>query len=211
VAVANGTISANMVAVMAASSSQTGCSCAAADNAGAVVVGCVVEVTVLVVLGADMTMLAIANMTETSSSASANVLGHTLELIVALFTTAENTSLGLELIHGHGGQSSCSVVGSSIVVDLMNGDSGVNNIGLDNLLLHDWLNGLVNVVVHVFTSDGWRDTLALGSSFYNTLILELSLLLNKVPLGRVVIAVVKLAVLYGTELSRCVSGRTSRS
>jgi len=201
VAVANGTISANMVAVMAASSSQTGCSCAAADNAGAVVVGCVVEVTVLVVLGADMTMLAIANVTETSSSASANVLGHTLELIVALFTTAENTSLGLELIHGHGGQSSCSVVGSSIVVDLMNGDSGVNNIGLDNLLLHDWLNGLVNVVVHVFTSDGWRDTLALGSSFYNTLILELSLLLNKVPLGRVVIAVVKLAVLYGTKLS----------
>jgi len=201
VAVANGTISANMIAVVAASSSQTGRSCVASDNAGAVVVGRVVEVTVLVVLGADMTALAIADVTKTSSSTSANVLGHTLELIVALFTAAEDTTLGLELIHSHGGQSSCSVVGRSVVVDLMNGDSSVNNIGLDNLLLYDWLDGLVDVVVHMFTSDGWCDALALGGSLYNALILELSLLLDKVPLGRVVIAVVKLAVLYGTKLS----------
>lgn len=197
VAVTDSTISANM----AAGSSKTGRSCAASNNARAVVGGGVVEITVLVVLRANMTALAVANVTETSSSASANVLGHTLKLIVALFTTAKNTALVLELVHGHGRQSSCSVVGSSVVVDLMNGDSSVNNIGLDNLLLYDWLDGLMDVVVHMFTSDGWCDALALRGSLYNALILELSLLLNKVPLGGFVVAVVKLAVLYSTELS----------
>jgi hypothetical protein len=37
-------------------------------------------------------------------------------------------------------------VGSSIVVDFVNGDGGVHNIGLNDLLLNNGLNGLVDVL-----------------------------------------------------------------
>jgi len=193
--------------LVAASSGQARCSCAASGKATAVVVGGVVEVTVLVVFRASVTVLAIADVTEATSGATANVLGDTLELVVALLATAQDSTLGLELVHGHGGQSSSLVVGCSVVVDLMNGNSSVDNVGLDDLLVDNRLNSLVNVVVDVLSANGRCYTLALGGTFYTALIPELSLLLNKVPLGRVVVTVVKLAVLYATKLGSMCLGK----
>jgi hypothetical protein len=88
----------------------------------------------------------VTDVAEATSCATSNVLGNTLKLIVALLTAAENTALRLELVHGHGGQSSGLVVGGSVVVDLVNGDSGVYNIRLDNLLLDYGLDSLVDVL-----------------------------------------------------------------
>jgi hypothetical protein len=88
----------------------------------------------------------ITDVAEATSCATSDVLGNTLKLVVALLAAAKDTTLGLELVHGHGGQSSGSVVGSSIVVDLVNRNSGVYNIGLNNLLLNHGLDGLVDVL-----------------------------------------------------------------
>jgi hypothetical protein len=56
-------------------------------------------------------------------------------------------------------------------------------------------------VVDVLASDSGCNALALRGSLYAPLILELGLLLYKVPLRGIVITVIKLAVLNGTELS----------
>jgi hypothetical protein len=88
----------------------------------------------------------VADVAETASSAAPDVLGHTLKLVVALLTTAENTSLGLELVHGHGGKGSGLMVSSGVVVNLVDRNSGVDNIGLDNLPVHNRLDSLVDVL-----------------------------------------------------------------
>lgn len=62
-----------------------------------------------------------------------------LEGIGALFTTGERTALALELGHAHGWESSGGVVLGSVVVDLVNGDSGVHDVWLDGLLVDDRL------------------------------------------------------------------------
>jgi hypothetical protein len=81
-----------------------------------------------------------------ANGTSTNVLGHALELVVAFLATAENTSLGLELIHSHHWQSSGVMVSGLVVVNLVNGDSGVDNVGLNNLAVDYGLDGLVNVL-----------------------------------------------------------------
>jgi hypothetical protein len=106
----------------------------------------------------------------------------------------------LELIHGHSGESCGAVVGSLVVVNLVNGNSGVNNVGLDGLLLDYGLDSLVDVVVNVLTANGSSSALAMSGSINAALILEAGLLLNEVPLCVVMITVVKLAVLNSTEL-----------
>jgi len=145
--------------------------------------------------------LSVANDTKPSSGAGTDVLWDTLEGIVALLTASKGSALGLELVHGHGRQSSCAVMGSFVVVNLVNRNSGVNNIGLNGLLLNDRLDGLMDVVVHMLTANGSSRALTMSSVVYTALVLEVSLLIDKVPLSRVVVAVVKLAVLNGAELS----------
>jgi len=172
----------------------------ATSTSQAAVVGGVVKITVLVVRGTGGRVIGVADVSETTSGAASDILRNTLKLVETLLTTAEHTSLGLELVHGHGRQSSGLVVGGCVVVNLVDGDSGVDNIWLDNLLVDDGLNSLVDVVVNMLSTDGGCYTLALGGTLNATLVPELRLLLNKVPLGRVVVAVVKLAVLYGTKL-----------
>jgi len=49
------------------------------------------------------------------------------EAVVALLATSENTALLLEVAHGNGRQSGCGVVLGSVVVNLVDGDSGVND------------------------------------------------------------------------------------
>jgi hypothetical protein len=131
--------------VTTSATSQSRGGCARASKARAVVVGCVVEIAVLVVLGTSV-VATLTDVTETTSCAASDVLGYTRKLVVTLFAAAENTTLCLELVHGHGGQSSGLVVGSSIVVDLVDGDGGVDNIGLDNLPVDYGLDSLVDVL-----------------------------------------------------------------
>ena len=83
----------------------------------------------------------------TSESADAtNVLGDTLKLVIALLTTSQGSTFGLELLHGHGGQSGSLMVSGLVVVYLVNRNSGVNNAGLDGLLLDYGLDSLVDVL-----------------------------------------------------------------
>jgi hypothetical protein len=93
------------------------------------------------------------------------------------------------------------MVGGLVVVDLMNGDCGVDDVGLDGLLLDDGLDGLVDVVVDVLAANRGSDILARCGSLNAPLVLELGLLLHKAPLDGVVVAVVELAMLDSTELS----------
>jgi hypothetical protein len=144
--------------------------------------------------------------TEATSCASTDVLGDTLEGIVALLPTSESSTLSLEFLHGHGRKSRGAVVGGLVVVDFVNRNGGVYNVGLDSLLLNDRLDGLVNVVVDVLAADGSSGALAVRCSIYAALILETSLLVDEVPLGGVVVTVVKLAVLNSTELSSVLLG-----
>lgn len=131
---------------------------------------------------------------------AANVLGLALEAVVALATSAENTTLLLELGHGHGRKLRGLVVSGSVVVDLVDGDGGVDHVGLDGLLVDDGLDGLVDVVVDVLAADGSVGTLAVGSSLDYALVLEGGLLGSKIPLGGIGVPVVELAVLDGAKL-----------
>jgi hypothetical protein len=62
-------------------------------------------------------------------------------------------------------------------------------------------------VVDMLAPDGRRYTLAVGGALNSALVLKLSLLLNKIPLGRVVVTVVELAMLYGTKLGLVLLGK----
>jgi hypothetical protein len=68
----------------------------------------------------------------------------------------------------------------------------------NDMVVVDWKQPYV---VNMFTSNGGCDALALCGSLYPPLVLELGLLLDKIPLGRVMVAVIKLTVLDGTKLS----------
>ena len=144
--------------------------------------------------------LTLANGAKATSCSSANVLGHALEGIVALLAACKGPALVLELIHGHSRQSSGAVVGGLVVVNLVDRHGSVDDIRLDSLLLDNGLDGLMDVVVDVLTTNGGSLALAVGVCIHNALVLELGLLLNKVALSSVVIAVVKLAVLDSAEL-----------
>jgi hypothetical protein len=145
-------------------------------------------------------------------------LGDALKLVITLLATGQRTALGLKLVHSHGGQSSSAMVGSFVVVNLVDWNGGVHNVRLDSLLLDYRLDSLVDVltnvkkmrlsrleqqdtyVVDVLASNSGCDALACCGSLYAPFILKLSLFLNKIPLGGIVITVIELAVLNGTEL-----------
>jgi hypothetical protein len=101
---------------------------------------------VLVSLRSGVAGSAVAEVAEARSSATADVLGDALELVITLLAAAEDTTLGLELVHGHGWQSGALVVCSSVVVNLVDGDGGVDDVGLDDLLVDNGLDGLVDVL-----------------------------------------------------------------
>jgi hypothetical protein len=84
-----------------------------------------------------------------TSESSTNSLWLAAESIRALLAAGEGTSLALELIHGDGRESGSSVVLSLVLVNLMDWDGGVDDRWLDSLLLDDWLDRLVDVVVDV--------------------------------------------------------------
>jgi len=141
------------------------------------------------------------NKTSSDASSATNVLGDTFELIVALLTSSKSSTLGLELLHGHGRQSSGVMVGRLVMMNLMDGDGGVDYVGLDGLLLDYGLDGLVDVVVDVLSANSGGNTLAVGGVIDAPLVSKASLVVDKSPLGSVCITVVELAVLNSTKLS----------
>lgn len=89
-----------------------------------------------------------------------------------------------------------------IVVDFMDWDGGVDDGRLDGLLLDDWLDGLVDVVVNVLARQGWcsgRSVLSLSDLFGA---LELSSLSLESLSHVLIVAVVDLAVLSANQVVR---------
>lgn len=82
-----------------------------------------------------------------------------------------------------------------VVVDLMDWNGGVYDGWLDSLLLDNWLNVLVNMVVDVLTGDGWSSRCSVLRLANLAGVSELSLLSLKTLSYVVVIAVLDLTVL----------------
>ncbi len=57
----------------------------------------------------------------------------TLEAVITLLTTGQNTTLLLEVCHADGRQSRGAVVLGRVVVDFVDGHGGVDDGGLDDL------------------------------------------------------------------------------
>lgn len=66
-------------------------------------------------------------------SAVGGGLGLANEAVLTLLTAGEGTALLPELGHGDGGECGGSVVLSSVVVDLVDGNGGVGDVRLDGL------------------------------------------------------------------------------
>lgn len=73
-----------------------------------------------------------ANLSASSTESTTNRAGLTLEAIEALLTTSEDTTLLLEVGHADDGKGRGGVDLGSVVVDLVDGNSGVDD---------SWLNG----------------------------------------------------------------------
>lgn len=138
---------------------------------------------------------------------AANIRGLALETIVAFFTAAENTTLALELVKVDGGEYGGLVELGGIVVSLMDGHGGVDNCGLNRLLLDYRLDGLMDVMVHVFTSNSRGCAFAMSSALDNPLVLELLLLGRQRRLQALVIAVVKLPMLSSGNVGLMLLGK----
>jgi hypothetical protein len=89
-----------------------------------------------------------------SSDCTTNRLWLAGKSITALLTATELSPLALELVQSDGWELSSSVVLSFILVNLVDGDGGVDDGWLDSLPLDDWLDVLVYVMVDVLTGNG---------------------------------------------------------
>jgi len=84
-----------------------------------------------------------------------NVLRLTFELVNVLVTTAQDTTTLLELTNVDWWEGRGCVVLSSLVVCLMNRDCGMCDVWFDCLLVDDWLNLFMNMVMGMFTDNIW--------------------------------------------------------
>lgn len=89
--------------------------------------------TVVVVSGAGASDAGSAGKTLTSAESATNRAGLTLEAVEALLTASQDTTLLLEVGHADSGKSRGGVVLSSVVVNLVDGNGGVDDGGLDSL------------------------------------------------------------------------------
>jgi len=122
------------------------------------------------------------------------------ESIGTLLTATKVSALALELVHGDGRKLAGSMVLGLILVNLMDGNSGVYNGGLDSLLLDHWLDLLVYMVVDVLACNSWVGRGCLLSVSHSAGVLELSLFGGQTLLGVFVRAVLDIAVLYTSNL-----------
>lgn len=128
-----------------------------------------------------------------------NVLGLTLEPIVTLLTSSESAALALEIRHTDWGELRGLVVGGSVMMNFVDWDNTVDNVGLDDFLVHYGLNVLVDVVVDMLSADGGSSALGELSIVHFSRIPELGGLSSQLLLCAVVVAVVELAVLDSAE------------
>jgi hypothetical protein len=70
-----------------------------------------------------------------------------LKSVKAPLRTTQGTPLLLELVHGDGRQAGSGMVAGGVMVDLTDRDGGVNDFGLDDLLLDQRLHSLVDMTV----------------------------------------------------------------
>lgn len=91
--------------------------------------------------------------TMTTDRVAMLVPGRTIERIVARLGATKGAAGLLELGHGHGWEGAGGVVLGLVVVDLVDRLGRVDNVALDGLLLDDWLDVLVDVVVHMLASE----------------------------------------------------------
>jgi len=131
---------------------------------------------------------------------TANRAGLALETVVAFLTAGKDTTLSLELLKGDSGECRGGVVLGGVVVDLVDGDGGVDDVRLDGLLVHNGLDGLVDVVVDVLASNGRGDGLGVTLGTLDTLIAELGSLSLEALGDLAVVAVLKLAVLDSSDV-----------
>jgi hypothetical protein len=81
------------------------------------------------------------------------------------------------------------------MVDLMDGNGGVNNFGSNSLLVDDWLNILMDVVVDTFSLDSRCNRLRLLGVKDRGSILELRGLFLKPTLNLIVVAMIEFLLL----------------
>jgi len=123
-----------------------------------------------------------------------------LETVVTLLAAGQNSALLLKVGHADSWEGRGAVVLGSVVVDLVDWDGGVDDMGLDGLLVDHRLDLLVDVVVNVLAGDRWGngrgvlDITLLGG------VLELSSLSCEALLNLCVTAVLELAVLNCTKV-----------
>jgi len=135
-----------------------------------------------------------------SAENAADVLRLTLEPIVALLTSSESTALALEIRHADWRKLRGLVVGGSIMVNFVDGNNSVDNVGLDDLLVHYGLNALVDVVVDMLSADGASSALGELSIVHFSRIPELGGLSSQFLLCAIMVTVVELVVLDSAEL-----------
>ena len=124
----------------------------------------------------------------------------TLEAVVTLLAASENTALLLKVGHADGRESRGAVVLGSVVVNLVDGDSGVNDVKLDSLLVNDGLDGLVHMVVNVLAANGGLDTLGVTGLNLGALVSKLSSLGGKTLLHLGIVAVLEVTVLDSAKV-----------
>lgn len=86
-------------------------------------------------------------------------------------------------------------------MNLVNGDGGVDDVGLDRLLVDYRLDGLVDMMMDMLSSNSGCCALRLGSGVNASLIPEALLLSSEGLLGLVGVAVIELALLNRTDIS----------
>jgi len=128
------------------------------------------------------------------------------ERIGALLTTLERSSFCSELVHADGWERGSSVVLGLILVDFVDWNGGVHDGWLNSLLLDDWLDSLVDVVVDVLASDGSSSRCSVLSLANSAGVLELSLLGSKTLLDGVVVSMLDVAVLNTSHSVRVLFG-----
>jgi hypothetical protein len=108
---------------------------------------------------------------------------------------AQLAALPLELVHADRGQGRRGVVTGGVMVDLVDRHRGVDDFGLDHLLLDHRLDGLVDMVVEMLALYGRGAALGVGGLGHDTLIVQLRSFGFQSLLSLPLVAVVKLAVL----------------
>ena len=106
----------------------------------------------------------------------------------------------LEVFHTHGRKGRSSVVFGLVLVNLVDWNGCVYDRRLDSLLLDDWLDVLVNVVVDVLADDILAGRLRVLNISNITSVLELSILFCKTLPDVVVISVLDLTLLNCSQV-----------